>query len=59
LLRDCLEHISGPGDVRQINLGLDFFFATKRAGRLGGGRLPFGGGGAEVGLYFFCFVVFQ
>ena len=58
LLRDCLENISGPGDVRQIDLGLDFFFAARRAGGSGGRRLCFAGG-AEVAAYFFCFVLFQ
>ena len=28
LLGDGFEHVSGTGDVRQINLGLDFFFAA-------------------------------
>jgi hypothetical protein len=31
LLRNRFQHISRPGDVRQINLGLDFFFAAQRA----------------------------
>ena len=52
LLRDCFQHISRPGNVRQINLGLDFFFAAQRARRFsrpatqlrtirGGGPAPF------------------
>jgi hypothetical protein len=31
LLRNRLQHISRTRDVRQINLGLDFFFAANRA----------------------------
>jgi len=30
LLCDGLEHISRTGDVREIDLGLDLFFATQR-----------------------------
>jgi hypothetical protein len=30
-LRNRLQHISGSRDVRQINFGLDFFFAAKPA----------------------------
>jgi hypothetical protein len=30
LLRNRAQHIARSGDVRQINLGLDFFFAAKR-----------------------------
>jgi hypothetical protein len=41
LLRNRFEHISRTGDVRQINLGLDFFFAAKRARGLGSRRLRF------------------
>jgi hypothetical protein len=44
--------------VRQINLGLDFFFAAQRAGGLRGVRLRFARG-AEVGAYLYCFVLFQ
>jgi hypothetical protein len=31
LLRDCLQHIPGTRNVRQINLGFDFFFAATAA----------------------------
>ena len=31
LLRDRFQHIPGTGNVREIDLGLDFFFAAKRA----------------------------
>jgi hypothetical protein len=31
LLRDRSQHISRTGNVRQINLGFDFFFAAKWA----------------------------
>jgi hypothetical protein len=27
-LRDGFQHVSGPGDVRQINFGFDFLFAA-------------------------------
>jgi len=57
-LRDGLEHISRPGNVRQIDLGLNFFFAAQRAGGLRGVRLRFAGG-AEVGAYFYRFVLLQ
>jgi hypothetical protein len=37
LLSDRAQNIARAGDVRQINLGLDFFFAVrKRARRTGG-----------------------
>jgi len=41
LLRDGSEHISRPGDVGQVNLGLDFFLAARWARRLGGWRRSF------------------
>jgi len=37
LLCDRLQHIARSGDVRQINLGLDFFFAAQRARSFPGG----------------------
>jgi hypothetical protein len=58
LLGNGFEHISGPGDVRKIDLGFDLFFAARRADGLRGGTLCFGVG-AEVGSYSFCFVFFQ
>lgn len=42
LLRDGSQHISRPGNVRQVNLGLDFFFAAQGTRRAGRGRLRFG-----------------
>ena len=56
LLRNGLQHISGTGDVRQINLGLDFVFAAYRARRLGRGRLRLRGS-ADVGANFFRLVI--
>ena len=44
--------------MRQINLGLDFFFAAQGAGRAGRRRLRFSRA-ADVGPYFFRFVLFQ
>ena len=50
-LRNRLQHIPGTGNVRQINFGLDFFFAAKRARtRLAqpGTNLPPRSGGTPV-----------
>ncbi len=58
LLRDRLEHITRTGNVRQINLGLDFFFAAQCARRARRRRLRFRRA-ADVGSYFFRFVVLQ
>jgi hypothetical protein len=58
LLRDGFEHISRPRDVRQIDLGLDFFFAAQRAGRSGRRRLRFRRA-ADVGPYFFRFMLLE
>jgi len=44
--------------VRQINLGLDFFFAASRAGRPASRRMAFRRT-AEVGSHLLRFVVFQ
>ena len=44
--------------MRQIDLGLDFFFAAQRAGGACGRSLRFGRT-ADVGPYFFRFVLFQ
>jgi len=40
LLSDGIEHIARLGDVRKVDLGLDYFFAfgTVRLGRLGRSR---------------------
>jgi hypothetical protein len=35
-LLDSAQHISRPGDIRQIDLGLDFVFGPSRAGRFRG-----------------------
>jgi hypothetical protein len=58
LLRDGFQHISGPGDVRQVDLGLDFFFAAQRTRGPGRRRLRFGRA-ADVGPYFFCFMLLE
>ncbi len=42
LLRDGFQHISRTGDVRQIDLGLDFFFAAQRTRGPRRRRLRFG-----------------
>jgi hypothetical protein len=57
-LRDRFQHISRPGDVRQIDLGLDFLFAAQRARGPGGRRLRFGRA-ADVGPYFFRFMLLE
>jgi hypothetical protein len=31
LLRDGAQNVAGPRDMRQINLGLEFVFAGRRA----------------------------
>jgi hypothetical protein len=56
-LRNRLQHISRPGDVRQVNLSFDFVFAPQIAGG-SCGRRRFSGR-TEVHPYFFCFEVFQ
>ena len=56
LLRNCFEHISGAGNVRQINFGLDFFFAAKWTRGFGSRRLRFGRA-ANVGPHFYRFVL--
>jgi len=53
LLSDQLEHITGLGDVREVNLGLDFVSFAAGA-RLGGRGLGFSG--TEVGPHLFRFV---
>ena len=54
LFGDQLKHIAGLGDVREINLGLDFVSFADCA-RLGGRGLGFGGG-AEMSAHLFRFV---
>ncbi len=58
LLRNRLQHVSRTGNVRQIDLGFDFFFATQRARGLARCRRRFGRS-ANVGAYFFGFVVLE
>jgi hypothetical protein len=58
-LRDRLQNISGAGDVRQIDFGLDFFVAASRArSGLTGGSRPFARR-AQVRSNFLSFVLFQ
>jgi len=57
-LRDGFQHIAGPGDVRQIDLGLDFFFAAQWARGPGRRRLRFGRA-ADVRPHFFRFMLFD
>jgi len=58
LLRDGSEHIPRPGDVRQIDLGLDFFFAVRRARGFGRRRLLFGRA-AHVSAHLLRFMLFK
>ena len=58
LLRDCFQHISRPGDVRQIDLGLDFFFAALSARGAGRRGLRLGRP-TEVGPYLFRFMLLE
>jgi hypothetical protein len=58
LLCDGFQHVSGPGDVRQVDLGFDFFFAAQRTRGPGRRRLRFGRA-ADVGPYFFCFMLLE
>ncbi len=58
LLGDGLQHVARAGDVRQVDLGLDFFFAAQKARGLGGRRRSFRPA-AEVGPHFFRFVLLQ
>jgi hypothetical protein len=59
LLRNRSQHIPGTGNVRQINLCFDFFFAARPARtRLASRRRTFCRG-ADVHTYFLRFVLFQ
>jgi hypothetical protein len=58
LLRDCFQYISRPRDVRQINLGLDFFFAARGARSFARRGRRFGRA-ADVGAHLFCFVLLE
>jgi hypothetical protein len=57
-LRNRAQHIAWAGDVRQVDLGLDFFFAAQRTCGASRRRLRFGRA-ADVGPYLLCFVLFQ
>jgi len=58
LLVDELQHITGFGNVREIDLGLDALFATRRT-HAPGTALRFRGGGLEMGPHLLCFMVFE
>jgi hypothetical protein len=58
LLRDRLQHISRPGNVRQVDLGLDFFVAAKWTRGLGRRSLRFGRA-AEMDPHFFRFMLLE
>jgi hypothetical protein len=57
-LSDGFKHIARPGDVRQIDLGLNFFFAAQRARGPGGRRLRFRRA-ADMGPDFFCLMLLE
>ena len=58
LLSNRLQHIARTRDVRQINLGPDFFFAAQGARGTRRRGLCFRRA-ADVGPHFFCFMLFQ
>ncbi len=58
LLRNGLQHVSGTGDVRQIDLGLNFFFAAQRARGAGRRGLCFGRA-ADMRPHFFRFMLLE
>jgi len=58
LLGNRFQHIPGARDVRQIDLGLDFFFAAQWARRSRSRRLPFSRA-ADVGSHFFRFMLLK
>ena len=58
LLGNCFQYISGAGDVRQIDLGLDFIFTAQGTRGARRGRLRFGRA-ADVGSDFFRFMLLQ
>jgi hypothetical protein len=57
-LRNGSQDISRAGNVRQVDLGLDFFFPAQRARGTGSLGMPFGGA-ADVQAHFFRFVLLQ
>ncbi len=58
LLRDSFQHVSRAGDMRQIDLGLDFFFAAQRTRGPGRRRLRFRRA-AEVQPHLFRFMLLE
>ena len=58
LLRDSFQHVSRAGDMRQIDLGLDFFFAAQWTRGPGRRRLRFGRA-AEVHPHLFRFMLLE
>jgi hypothetical protein len=58
LLQYGFEYISRMGNLRQVNLGLDFFFAAQRARGLGRMRRRFGQA-AEMAPHLFRFVLLE
>jgi len=58
LLQYGFEYVSRMGDVRQIDFGLDFFFASQRSVVLGRVCRRFGQA-AEMGPHLFRFVLFE
>lgn len=57
-LRDRPQNITGTGDVRQINLGFDFFFAAQRARGTRRGTRRFGRA-ADIDPDLLCFMLLQ
>jgi|1186.fasta_scaffold16517_1 hypothetical protein len=55
-LRDGSQHIPRTGDVRQVNLSLDFFFAAQRTRRTRRRVLRLGLA-SDMGPYLVCFMV--
>jgi hypothetical protein len=53
------QHVPRSGDVREINLGFDFFFAAQRARTGLASRRRTFRRGAEVHTYFLSFVLFE
>ena len=58
LLGNRFQHIARPGNMGQIDLGLDFFFAPQRSRGPGRRRLRFGRA-ADVGPYFFRLMLLE
>ncbi len=58
LLRDRFQHISGTGNVREINLGLDFLLTARCVGSPARLRVAFRYT-TNVRPHFFCFMFFE